>query len=427
MTRYRVGAQPRSRSSIPAKKVIGRTFLDGNVYDHAKQRTRKAIALHDDFSVNFSGGKDSMTLLEIVIEVARELDRLPVTVDFVDEEAINPETEAYCRRTAARPEVNFRWWAFPIKCNAACSTRQSVWYPWAPEDEHLWVRPYPHDVATPTPDWIPTRVPAARLAMQEVLSSMAAQRRGGTSCVFVALRSSESPTRLNALSNGRADFWMSPGPLPGSTIAKPIYDWNEQDVWTGVRLFGWDYNASYDLMWQHGVSAKMARVGVPFGGESIQELDTTPILYPPDYWARLCLRVPGAATALLYGNTELYAKGSAPPKPDGLTYTQWVETLLNDLPPIARSREASHVRAAIRRHYKATDLPIVPEAPHPDSGVSWHGILNFVLRGDALNRQYLKFGSLRSRAKNNPDVHAKMLTRYLAELDTWRDRTHELR
>jgi predicted phosphoadenosine phosphosulfate sulfurtransferase len=68
----------------------------------ALDRIRHAYSVSDYQIVLFSGGKDSSTVLNLVIEVATELGRLPVPVLFIDEEAIPPETVEYVDRVRRR-------------------------------------------------------------------------------------------------------------------------------------------------------------------------------------------------------------------------------------------------------------------------------------------------------------------------------------
>ena len=401
-----------------------REAIGVDVWTAAVQRARATIAAHDRYLVAFSGGKDSMALLEVVIEAARAENRLPVRVDFYDEEAINPYTEAYCERTAARPEVDFRWLAFPMKCNNACSSANPAWYPWAPEDADKWVRPYPR-LGRAAPPWIPTAPAAARMALQEIGPSIATERPGETVAAFVAIRAEESPTRFVSIANDRAEHWVIPAGVPGFFYSKPIYDWLVTDVWHAAKRFGWDYNASYDRMFEAGAAPGEFRVGTPFAGEAIQALHSIRTLYPPAMWDALSRRVPGAQTAMLYGSTIAYAKRGMPKKPDGMTYRAFVAALLDRYPPVVRAREAKRVATAIRSHYQRTADPILPNAPHPDTAVSWRLIIAFAFRGDPMGRAVRTYQAKRARWEYpaNRAERDRAAARYARELATITDWT----
>ena len=64
-------------------------YLDTNVYEEAKKRIKHTIKITDDRIVGFSGGKDSLVLLNLVQEVYNELGLdEKVKVFFLDEEFV---------------------------------------------------------------------------------------------------------------------------------------------------------------------------------------------------------------------------------------------------------------------------------------------------------------------------------------------------
>jgi len=140
-----------------------RIAIDKTVVEATLDRIRHAYSVSDHQIVLFSGGKDSSVTLNLVIQVARELNRLPVPVLFIDEEAIPPETVDYVRRVMLRPEVALTWSCVPVKHRNACARSQPWWYPWHPDQRAIWCRPLP--------DWATTRdhrpeIPAEAIADQ---------------------------------------------------------------------------------------------------------------------------------------------------------------------------------------------------------------------------------------------------------------------
>ena len=133
---------------MASPKIRSKEFQEQNVYDAAKERIRYLYQRFDHVVVSFSGGKDSTALLNVTIEVARELGRLPVRTVFFDEEAIHPPTIEYVERTRQRPEVEMEWYCLEFKHRNACSNEEPFWYCWDSEKQDLWVRPIPENVIT---------------------------------------------------------------------------------------------------------------------------------------------------------------------------------------------------------------------------------------------------------------------------------------
>src|SRR5262245_46639568 len=124
-------------------KIRQKSYVDRSCYELTLERLRFVAERFDVLAVSFSGGKDSTCCLNLTIQVARELGRLPVEVFSYDEEAIPPETVEYMARVATREELRFRWSCVPIQHRNACSTTSPHCFPWAPEDRERWVRELP--------------------------------------------------------------------------------------------------------------------------------------------------------------------------------------------------------------------------------------------------------------------------------------------
>ncbi|MBI4234510.1 MAG: phosphoadenosine phosphosulfate reductase family protein [Chloroflexi bacterium] len=96
-----------ARFNAISQRVMKPLAVD--VFTAARERIRHVYNIYDQVVVSYSGGKDSTCILELAMQVARELGKLPVDVLFFDEEVLLPETEAMVMRTRARPEVDLKW------------------------------------------------------------------------------------------------------------------------------------------------------------------------------------------------------------------------------------------------------------------------------------------------------------------------------
>lgn len=108
----------------------------------------------------------------------------------------------------------------------------------------------------------------------------------------------------------------------------------------------------------------------------------------PEVWDKMSQRVPGANTALLYARTELYGFGGAmPPKPEDLTWEQFIVSYVQQFAPQDTPLVAENVRRVIQEHYSKTRDPILSEVDHPLTGISWKRVLNIAMRGDFKGRR----------------------------------------
>lgn len=83
-----------------------------NVLEAARERIRLHYLAGDTVVVSVSGGKDSTVIMELCIQVARELKCLPVNVQTRDEEIMAPGTYEYLERvyhTRHGSDIDFRW------------------------------------------------------------------------------------------------------------------------------------------------------------------------------------------------------------------------------------------------------------------------------------------------------------------------------
>lgn len=401
---------------VRKKKAVGT-----DVFTLACERTEYAFKAFDHVAVSFSGGKDSTAVLNVAIEVARSLGKLPVHVLHFDEEAIQYQTADYVRRVSRLPEVALDWYCLPVRHRNACSRRSPWWFPWAPEDEALWVRPLPPEGITQ--DGLPAypREPEKRMSVPDTVGLLFDPMRFGRVAMLQGIRADESLTRTRAiLLTGQEPRpyvrqWHRGAQYGGRRNlfnVYPIYDWRTADVWHAPRRFGWDYNQAYDVMEAAGLTHDAQRVAPPFGEEPMGKLWTYKTCFP-ELWDRMCNRVPGAATAARYSTTALYSHGQTPEKPEGLSWQDWLRFWLDKHPPEYRAEIASRIQAHIRRHNRRTKDPFAAKAPHPLTGYSWAFLVNIAVRGDYKGRR---------QSSVFPSDYEKNKARYDAEIASMRAR-----
>lgn len=360
--------------------VRKKRYTDQSVYDAALDRIRYCYKRFDHVVVSFSAGKDSTAVLNLAIEVAREIGRLPVHAIFVDEEAIHPPTIEYAERVRNNPDVRLDWYCLPVKHRNACSNEQPFWYCWHPDEQHLWVRQLPVCGITHHPEfrfgdsfqeWMPRIFPVSM----------------GSVCVLTGIRTQESLRRYRVIASKKNDAFITSRAEGGNSYrAFPIYDWSSEDVWKLIEVKGYDYNRTYDVFNRTAMYNKLLtqRVCPPFGEEPLRGLWVYAECFP-EMWHKMLNRVKGVGTAWRYANTELYSNWD---KPEGMTWQDYCRIILETYTePEYRNMVAQNINSMVRYHFVRTDDPILDDEAHPLSGCSWRFLAKLAIKGDFKGRQ----------------------------------------
>lgn len=419
-----------------SQRILPVIDLEEDVYTLALERARYALARFDHITVSFSGGKDSTACLHVMLDAihadeARYGKHLPLDVFFLDEEGISLETEAYVRRIGQRDDVALRWFCIPMWNLNACSAKDGHWWPWDPEKRDKWVRPMPPEAISELPGMVIW--PKEKRPTMPDINGLVCPPELGNVGLVMGIRAEESPIRRAACRRkapgepnyvkriSKDDCSTSQGNL---WKVYPIYDWTTEDVWTGPRIFGWDYNETYDLLEMMGLTHFSQRISAPFGEIPIQKLRMFSECFP-DVWAGMSERVEGAGCAIRYSETELYGFRGHPVKPTGM---RWPEFIMHYAQQHSMKRQrststdASHyeqildrVQNEIRNHYRQTSHPIPAKHFHPDTGLSWDFLLHIAIRGDYHARTQTK---VKVAGGNGPDGRPTVETwrRYAAEI-----------
>lgn len=361
-----------------------------DVLTAARQRISK---MFDDFSkicISFSGGKDSSTMLHLVMDEAICRNRR-VGLLFIDLEGQYKLTIEHVIECFAlyRDHIEPFWIALPLRLRNAVSVFESQWVCWDPSKPAAWVR---------QPDALsivdPNRFPFFRLGMEfeEFVPAFGEWfSQGQPTCCMVGIRTDESLNRWRTISSSTK---AKHDGLPWTTVvspnlinAYPIYDWKVSDLWVYAGKTGKPYNQLYDRMRQAGLTLTQMRICQPYGDDQRRGLWLFHLI-EPETWARIVARVNGANSGALYicetGNFTGNLKIS---KPEGHTWESFAQLLLESLP--LRTKEHFKNKIAQFIHFWAgrgypdgipDEMPAQTEAKK--EAPSWRRICKALLRND---------------------------------------------
>jgi predicted phosphoadenosine phosphosulfate sulfurtransferase len=294
------------------------TSLGLTVYEAALDRVRFVFDNCDDVIVSMSGGKDSTVLLHLARRVATELGRLPLKVQWLDQEAEWQATADFMRGVMYSPDVSPFWFQFPWRLTNSLSATDDFLYCWNPKDRDIWIR-----------DQDPISIKENRFGCDlfedviKVLATGCDTRDKQHVGVLVGMRMAESVQRRISIgwsrsgdyagaakSNFKGITW-SRAPVRNTRVFWPIYDWLDKDVWVCIAQNDLAYNRIYDKMFQYGVTPRMMRVSALIHETSwhfirrLQEME-------PETYARYLRRIHGTSAFAHFGEDIMPRQLPAP-------------------------------------------------------------------------------------------------------------------
>jgi len=395
-------------------------YLDINVHEAAKNRFRIIFSEFDRVCVSFSNGKDSGVLLNLAIEVAKEMGKLPVHALYIDFEAQYKHAIEYTHEMFNRNEVKAYWVCLPMHLRNAVSQFQPHWLCWDKSKKEAWVRDLPiHKSVISDVNYFPFfRV---GMEFEEFVSEFAKWfSNGKKTCQVVGIRSDESLNRYRTIASDskikyKGNQWTTKLFREDNKweiySAFPIYDWRTEDVWVANGKFRWKYNKIYDIMNLAGVSIHKQRLCQPYGDDQRQGLYLFKIL-EPETWAKVVNRVEGANFGNRYVENNKTTLGHYKINlPKGHTYESYAKFLLETMPPYLRE----HYQKKINKfwgYWKKEGFETMPDKSDPKmeaakKAPSWRRVCKVLLKND-----YWCKGLSFSQTKKEMERQLQMIEKY---------------
>ncbi len=239
------------------KHQLSKIYKKTNVYEEALNRIRYLFDEFPNIVVEVSGGKDSTIVFNLALIIAREKNRLPLKVMFIDQEAEWEATVNMIKTIMYNPDVQPYWFQIPIKLLNATSEREQWLHCWEPEREKDWIHPQ-------DPISIKENIYGTDRFVNLFTAISNVEFKDQKTAYLAGVRTDESPTRLLSLTGSVTYNWITWGRVTNSRLQHytfyPIYDWGVSDVWKAINDNKWPYNSIYDAQFRYGVPIQKMRV-----------------------------------------------------------------------------------------------------------------------------------------------------------------------
>ncbi len=229
--------------------------LESNVFEEAIKRLNWLFDEFENIVVAFSGGKDSTVILNLALIIAKEKNRLPLKVMFIDQEAEWNAVVEYIRRTFSRKEIEPYWLQVPIRLFNATSMDEAFLNCWNQGEE--WMREKEPDSIKDTDYGTDRFHPMFPAFLKHHFPDTSVAMLGG-------VRAEESPNRRTGLTDKATYKHITYGKVydkkKGHYTFNFIYDWSWRDIWKAIHDNKWDYCEIYDEFYRWGISPMKMRV-----------------------------------------------------------------------------------------------------------------------------------------------------------------------
>ena len=357
--------------------AIKRCLASIDVVEAAKIRIRNVFRNGLPVYMSFSGGKDSLCLSQLVMNLiqAGEINPAQLTVQFIDEEAIFPCMEEKVREWRKKfmlVGAKFEWFCLEVKhynCFNELSNDETF-ICWDRYKKDAWIRQAPSFAIRNHP-LLKSRIDA----YQDFLP-----RAYADGITITGIRAAESVQRLQSI----ATVTQSGKGLTKRNQIFPIYDWKDKDIWLYLYNEKIDIPDIYLYLWQSGSSRRQLRVSQFFSIDTAKSLVKMNEYYP-DLMERIVRREPNAYLAGLYWDSEMFGRSTTARKQNekGKAEKDYKAALLKLFSDMDGNYQTKHKRYVAER-YRNFFISVSAIVDNKDCKAIYEGLIS----GDPKLRSY---------------------------------------
>lgn len=273
-----------------------------DVLTAALQRIKNAFSNGKKVYVSFSGGKDSLCLLTMVLHLAArgEINPALMIVEFIDEEAIFDCIEKSVmesRKKVLLAGGQFNWFCLEVRhfCCFNHLEEDESFICWDSTKKDVWVRKPPAFAIMDHP-----RLKRRVNTYQDFLI-----KHNADGICITGVRIAESLQRSKYVTQS---FTSNTGLARGNMVW-PMYDWKDSDVWRYLCEQNVNIPDIYLYLYQTGSRLNALRVSQFFSVDTAKSLVKMNEYYP-DLMDRIIRREPNAYLAALYWDSEMFRHSS---------------------------------------------------------------------------------------------------------------------
>ncbi|MCL2210797.1 MAG: phosphoadenosine phosphosulfate reductase family protein [Treponema sp.] len=279
------------------KREGSRTVLEA-----ARKRILNAFSNGKKVYVSFSGGKDSLCLLDLTLSLAQEgkIDPKQMIVEFIDEEAIFDcieDSVMRWRKKVLLMGAQFNWFCLEVR-HFSCFNlleQDENFICWDSTRKETWVRK--------PPPFAITKHPCMKDRTNTYQDFLMKHNSDGICITGVRMAESLQRSKYMAYS-----FSANTGLARGNMVWA-IYDWKDTDVWRYLHEKQITIPDIYLFLYQSGSSLKNLRVSQFFSVDTAKSLVKMNEYYPA-LMDRIIKREPNAYLAALYWDSEMFRHSS---------------------------------------------------------------------------------------------------------------------